>query len=319
MPKGKGNGTQCEWFATEFMKRTEGRYKVETYPASTLVPLGAVLDSVKKGVAEMATTPPTMFSKDLPLSQISSMPMLGFPTRKQATLEAQRAAMGIWREFALVPEIAAEYKPWKLAMAWFGTPSNLFSKKKEIHYPADLRGIRLAGAGPSADLAANNGGAGVAILVPEYYESLDKGVVDAAVMNTQMCTDWRMQTIINYYYMLDIGTGPFVLLMNLDFWKAMLPQDQKIFDDTINDMAEWGAASAQKQIADSEKILADAGKTLTYPTPAEVVAWQRGSEVCFRKWRDDCISMGIEAKTCDKVQNAWMALRDKYIEKYNLK
>ena len=203
-------------------------------------------------------------------------------------------------------------------MSWFGTPSNVMSKKKEIHYPADFRGIRLGGAGPSKDLVESLGGAAVNVIPPTAYENFDKGVIDAAVMNTQMVTDWGLQALVNYYYMWDVGTGTFVLLMNMDSWKAMLPQDQKILEDTINDMAEWGAEVAAQQIADSEKKLADAGKKLTFPKPDELMAWQRASEVCFRQWRDTNLTLGIDAKTSDKVLETWMSLRDKYIKKYKL-
>jgi len=63
MPKGASIGAGFEWWGPEFEKRTNGRYKVEIYPAQTLVKIQAALDAVKTGAVELAFTTTATFTK----------------------------------------------------------------------------------------------------------------------------------------------------------------------------------------------------------------------------------------------------------------
>ena len=64
MPKGASVAKGFEWFGPEFEKRSNGRYKIEIYPASTLVAINAALDSVKSGVCEIVMTSVGSFPKN---------------------------------------------------------------------------------------------------------------------------------------------------------------------------------------------------------------------------------------------------------------
>ena len=109
-PPNKGYSPGMEWFAEEFPKRTDGRYKVETYGASTLVPIDAVLDSTIQGVCQIGTTSMSMFAKDFPLGIAQQMPGMGFPWPGDFpdSLDVQAAAQ--WEFLTTVPEVANEFK-----------------------------------------------------------------------------------------------------------------------------------------------------------------------------------------------------------------
>ena len=79
MPKGASTGAGFEWFATEFPKRTNGRYIVETYPSETLTKISVALDAIKAGTAEIIGTSTGTFPKAFPLTLVVSIPTLSFP------------------------------------------------------------------------------------------------------------------------------------------------------------------------------------------------------------------------------------------------
>jgi len=316
-PKGKSYGTGEEWFGPEFEKRTNGRYKVEVYGASTLVPVTAVLDSVRKGVCQIGVTSTAMFAKDFPLSMLT---MAGSLSWEGSDETMYAACTGAWMEFSQIPEVAAELNNgFKFIWNDILDASGLVMKSKEMHFPTDFKGTKIAASGGTLEIVKGNGGAGVAIVVPEYYTNLDKGVIDGGIMNMAMCTDWKIQTICDYFYMQSFGCGNMIVLVNNDFYNGMSAEDKKIFDQTRQE--SWIVTRDQMifNYKNAMDILAKANKKLVYPTAEETAAWVKADEEWFfPKWRADSKSVGVTDATLDKVLQSWKDIRKKYWQKNNL-
>jgi len=309
-----------EWFAPEFEKRTNGRYKVETYGASTLVPITAVLDSTRKNICQIGTTSLAMFSKDFPLGIVQQMPGLGWPWpgKTPESLDAQAAAQ--WEFLTTVPEVADEFKDFKhLGPPFALETSYLVMIKKEVRKAADFRGTKMAATGPTAELVKANGGATVAIVIPQIFMNLEKGVVEGTLANFTMATDWKFETLCDFFYMQDFGAGLIAAPMNKEFYDAMSPEDQKLLEDTWSEGAKFTREFAKTNTLKSKDILEAAGIELKRPTAEEVAAWQKAfDDVCVRGWKEDAASVGISEADCDRVLQAWKDIRAKYWEQYNL-
>jgi len=316
-PKGKGYSSGEEWFGPEFEKRTNGRYKVEVYGMSTLVPIDAVLDSVRSGVCQIGLTSTAQFAKDFPLSQLTITPTLGWPGADEAMYQASNEA---WQEFSQIPEVAAELNNgFTFLTNDILNASNLVMTSKAVHTPADFKGTKIGAVGAIADLVTANGGAAVAVIGPDNYEALDKGVIDGGVMSMTMATDWKVHTIADYFYMFDFGCSNMLVLMNTDFWNSMSPEDQKIFNDVRQEAFRVLIDFEMNSYKEAIDIMNAAGKTMTQPTAAEMTAWKKTvNEILIPKWRADAKSVGVSDATLDKVYNEWIRIRAKYWEKYNL-
>ena len=316
-PKGKGYSAGEEWFGPEFEKRTNGRYKVEVYGMSTLVPINAVLDSVRSGICQIGLTSTSMFAKDFPLSQLTLTPTLGWPGADEAMYLASDEA---WQEFSKVPEVAAELNNgFKYLTNDILNTSNLVMKSKEVHYPSDFKGTKIGAVGAIADLVTANGGAAAAVIGPENYMALDKGVIDGAPMSITMATDWKVHTIADYYYMFDFGCGNMLVLMNTDFWNSMSKEDQKIFNEVRKEAFRVLIDFQINSYKEAIDIMNAAGKKMTQPTADETAAWKKTvNDILIPKWRADAKSVGVSDATLDKVYNEWIKIRAKYWKKYNL-
>jgi TRAP-type C4-dicarboxylate transport system substrate-binding protein len=315
-PKDKGYSTGEEWFAQEFPKRTNGRYKVETYPASTLVPITAVLDSVRKNICQIGLSSTSQFPKDFPLSSLTLTPTLGWPAANQ---NMYPAATEGWMEFSKIPEVAAELNNgFKFLWNDVLPGSNLVMKSKPVHSAADFKGTKIGASPPLDVLVTSNGGATVNVVAPEIYTNMDKGVIEGTFMSMTMVTDWKVQTIADYLYDFDFGDGNMLVLMNNDFYNSMSPEDQKIFDQTRADAWPYTRDFMVNAYSASRKILADAGKKLVEPTADEIVGWKKGVQPVIDKWKADCKAAGISDAVIDKVFNQWQSIRAKMWQKYNL-
>jgi TRAP-type C4-dicarboxylate transport system substrate-binding protein len=316
-PKGKAYGSGEEWFGPEFEKRTNGRYKVEVFGASTLVPITAVLDSVRKGVCQIGLTSAAQFSKDFPLTMVTHALTVGW---NGADVPMYSASTEAFMEFSKIPEVAAELNN-GFTFLWDDVlnASNLIMKSKEIHVPADFKGTKVAAPGGTGEIVKGNGGASVTVMTPEYYTNLDKGVIDGAIASMTMVTDWKLQNICSYFFLQSFGCGTMLVLANNDFLKAMSPEDRKIFDQTRAESWIPTRDYFIKSYSESIETLKSQNKKLTYPTPEEAAAWVKADEQYFlSKWRADAKSVGVSDATCDKVLQSFKDIRKKYWLKYNL-
>lgn len=311
MPKGASVGAAYEFFGPEFEKRTQGRYKVEVYPGSTLISVPAALDSARKGVAEIVMTSVGTFPKDFPLSLVATSPTLALPSRNADDLVT--ASKAFWEFYDTTPEIKAEYKDVALVWTQFLDPYNLVSKKKEIRSPSDFQGMKVGG--PSAggrEIVQANGGAGVAFAPPESYQNLDKGVVEAAFLTFAQVQDYKLFEICDYYYTMDFGAGVHIIIMNKDAYNAISPADQKIMAEVWPLASKVGAENSLKQINAGIASVKAAGKKIVDPTPAERAGWEKAAEVAINKWATDAQAMKIDPALTTKILARWKEIKAKY-------
>jgi TRAP-type C4-dicarboxylate transport system substrate-binding protein len=230
MPKGASVARGFDWFGPEFEKRTAGRYKIEIYPASTLVSIAAALDAVKSGVCEIVMTSVRSFPKDFPLTQVASLPTLGFnPKTVDDYALSYKAA---WEFINNNPEIQNEFKDFKLLFPVVLDPYNLVSKSKEVHSAADFKGMKVGGSGSKMEIVSANGGAAVQQIPPQTYDNMQKGLTDAAFISFAQVYDYRIQELASYFLAQDFGGGFILITMNWAAWNKMSAADQKILMDT---------------------------------------------------------------------------------------
>lgn len=308
MPKSATIAKGWEFLASEITKRTNGRYKVETYPASTLLPVPAALEGVRKGIAQIAlvalgSTP------GFPLTFVTGLPQFGLYADNVDRMVAGTKA---WVEFYNTPEINREFSGVKLILPLELDNQILVTKKKEVHQASDFRGMKVGGAGLIMEVVTANGGAAVTQTPTDCYMNIDKGVIDGGIVTPGQISDYHLTDVANYIYYQGFGSGFFPVLMNQDFWNGMSAEDQKAVMDSVN-----AAIPVLNQLnVDSHKagmdLVKSSGRTLTVPSAAETAAWIKASDLSVNKWKKDAISAGISLATCDKIYQTWVDIMKKY-------
>ncbi len=214
MPKGSAIAKGFEWFAENLPSKSGGRFKVETYPSSSLIGVPVAFDSAKKGVAEIVMTSAGANPSGLPLSLVTELPALNFYGGSQEAY-AQAFKAG-WELVNSVPEIAAEYKDVHLLWIYPLDPFYLAAKKAEIHKPSDFQGLKVGGSGQLMEIVTKNGGAKVQQVPPESYLNLDKGVTDATFITWGQVAPYKIGEVCNYFYEYPFSCGCIVVLFNKD-------------------------------------------------------------------------------------------------------
>lgn len=311
MPKGASIGAGFEWFAAEFPKRSQGRYKVETYPGQTLTKLPEALDAIKGRVCEIVGTSVGTFPTAFPLSMIMEVP--GITPVLEELPDYLSAYDLAWEFINTVPEIKAEFKDAIVLQPLVLDSYSFVSKGAEVKVPQDMKGMKIGGSGDKMELVTAMGGAKVQLIPPNSYTNLDKGVVEAAFLTFAQVSDYKLYELCKWYSSGPHGGGWYFIYMNKEAWNEMTPADQKLILDTWKEASAESAKTSMASIVKGISEVKAKGQTIYNLTPAERATWQKSyDDVVLPFWSKNAQALGISKATCDKVLDIIKALRVKY-------
>lgn len=123
---------------------------------------------------------------------------------------------------------------------YFGTETLLIGKKaKPVSVTADLKGMKIRGAGGSVDEAVKLlGGSPVTLIAGEMYNALQAGTIDAILQplySLKTYKLWELTAQVVEPPLCPVCTN--MMYMNLDAWNKLSPDLQKVFLDVAKDKA----------------------------------------------------------------------------------
>lgn len=300
-------GVFFTWFAKELETRTNGRVKCELYPGAALFSGQQVLNAMAGRTADVSAIYPGVFLNDFILTNVGGLPGMGFPDNAPGKLAYGKAMETIYSEF---PEVKGELQ--KYVVLGFGATSFQIEMwtKKELRVPDDLKGHKGGGAlNIKKVLLDSNGGAGVAVIPPDLYENLDKGVIDIGFATPGQLDDYKLWEVSKYGLNAGFGESDMITIMNKDAWNELPADIQK----TIQDVTEAGIQySVSNQVVNHEgeglQNFASHGGTQTKINPDEQAKWDKAyADVVYPQWFT--IAQGRNLQSAQKVLDRFKQLR----------
>jgi TRAP-type C4-dicarboxylate transport system substrate-binding protein len=258
-------------WAKKMEEATEGRVKVTIYPAQTLGKGTEFYDLVKNGVADLVFGIPTSTPGMFPLTEIFSLPLLGF----QNAAQAGRIEWEIYKKFPAFQKEYAEVQ--MLGMAASG-PFFLANINRPVKKIEDLKGlkVRVPGGRP-ADAFKAVGAIPAMIPMPEVFISLEKGIIDSATVPWEGPLGYLPLKSIKYWCMgWELYNVPFYVAMNKETWKKISEKDQKAI---MGVWGEYGSEGFSKAVWDDSmptamKVIEENKIQVVQADPAEVAKWR---------------------------------------------
>jgi TRAP-type C4-dicarboxylate transport system substrate-binding protein len=141
---------------------------------------------------------------------------------------------------------------------------------------AELKGHKIAAAGPNLPWLQGTGVVGVQSTLNEAYTSMQTGVYEGWVMFTDASMAFKLNEVSKQYVDMDFGciSTP-VITMNKDTWKELPPEVQKIILDAGRDYNEAvGRITFEKQES-ARNRMKDAGLEVRTASMADKQAWAK--------------------------------------------
>jgi TRAP-type C4-dicarboxylate transport system substrate-binding protein len=265
-PPGDELTVNAEKFASAVNGKTGGTYQVRVFPGETLVKVPEMYDAVRQGSVEMSLVGIGIFEGLHP--GLAEYPM------SYDTIEANAAATKPLLEL-FSREIFEKFLNTK-GLAAYTTGAQELISKRPVRTLQDWNGL-LVGTGNAQGSALVHalGAAPVTIFWTDFYSGLSKGTIDAALNSMRSDLVFRL-TDSARYVTLFYGQPTFLSYnINLDVWKKMPPNVQRIFlDEAQKACDEMNAYQIRAWKELDRKTLEDLGAVLYNVPNKERERWK---------------------------------------------
>jgi len=210
--------------AQDLSAATGGELTIKIYPSGALGkgPVQQYKRAVT-GVADITFCIQSYSATIFPRSLIATQPGV--------TLSAEQGTRRLWDIYDAY--LAEEYRAVKVLGIWVMSPTVLMMREKPVKAVSDLNGMKIRISSPvESDLIQAWGAVPVAMPITESYNALNTGVVDAVLIQPNaLYKPWNLAEPAQYVTTnLPSPTSIVCLVMNMDSWSSLTPDQQAILD-----------------------------------------------------------------------------------------
>ncbi len=273
------------FFIPEVDKRLadSGDYKMnwqENYGGSIVKPKG-VLEGIQLGLGDIGIVTTIFHSSKLPSQGISgSTPFVSSDSRAVA-----KAVDEIAREYpAMQNEFAAQNQVY-LATGVVLDTYQVFCTEP-VSAVSDLEGRKVAGAGLNLRyLEGIKDAAGVRGGLTDFYNMLQTGLVDCAMLWPEAAKTFKIAEVAPYMLKADLGAvNSKTITVNSDYW-AKLPDEVKgVLQAVAIDYRDHVAGIAMDRAAASRDAYTEAGGTIVEVSDEDRAAWANAMPNVAQEW-----------------------------------
>ncbi len=290
MPKTGAIVPGWEWFASEIQTRSNGKVKVDFYPAAALFNQKDTPDSLKAGVADIANVSLSSHSQEFPINNIFVLAGLEFPDlTRDGFIAKYNAYLQLSQKYTALSDELKDYK----LLFWCSNPAYRVISKKKIAVPDDMKGVKLAGSMSQGQVIKLAGGVWVQGVPNDFYEGISKGTFDGAFTSWAQVSVYKFEEVANNFLDYGFTQETQQVCMNLKTWNSLPPDVQKLITDltleTVGRCADGQISAGQKGI-DNVKAK---GRTITTPTADQRTAWDKMIAPIADDWVKTAQSKGV--------------------------
>ena len=240
-------------FGEELDKLSDGRMKVEFFPASQLGAEADMVQQLETGAIDMGLmTNAYMSTREVSLNGWF-MPYLFENLEQAAEMRKSDEAKQMLDSLSSQGLIGLDFI--------FAGNRHILMKDSFVNGPADLKGkkVRIIGS-PSMQAYWEGVGAGPTPMpLNEVYQSLQTGVIDGIDIDLDALVTEKYYEQAEYLTLTNQTTFPSVVVMSKVVFDGLSAEDQKIVQDALATAAEWGVSEAIAREASNLETLKAAG------------------------------------------------------------
>jgi TRAP-type C4-dicarboxylate transport system substrate-binding protein len=278
-----------QYFGDQIYKRTNGRVKVTVYPVGTLSSPAKIYQSVVTGMADIGYSAPSYSAGRFPATGA-----LHVPLKALSGWVPSHVSQDFYDKYK-----HKEYDDVHMLIMHACAPFILASHKVPVRKPEDTRGLRIRGTGMEASAFIKAlGGAPQAVTIPESYEAMSKGVMDAMLAPIETQKAWKHADVTKYITIMPVtfSTASFVA-MNKKKWNSLPKDIQKIITEVSKEGIEWHARAwwyADIVGEDYFRALGGGREVIEIPK-AEAAQWEKMVKPLKDNFIQEKTAMGLPA------------------------
>ncbi len=293
----------------------QGNYQInwmEAYGGQIVRPRG-VLEGINLGLGDIGIVTTIFHNSALPSQGISAVtPFVAADARVVA-----QAVDEIAREF---PQMSAELEAENQVYLATGVVLDTYQvfSTEPINSLSDMEGLRIAGAGYNLRyLEGIPGAAGVRGGLPDFYNMLQTGVVEAAMLWPEAAGTFNIAEVAPYMLQADLGAvNSKTVTVNADVWASLPEEVQGVLQQVAIEYRDHVAGIAMDRAEAARQAYIDGGGTIVEMSAEERQAWADSMPNIAQEWAANLDATGAPGTEMlvaymDKLRDAgFTPLRD---------
>ncbi|MEM8631455.1 MAG: C4-dicarboxylate TRAP transporter substrate-binding protein [Pseudomonadota bacterium] len=259
----------------------------ESYGGAIVKPKG-VLEGIELGLGDIGIVTTIFHSSKLPSQAISAVTPFVAPDARAVA----KAVDEIAKEYPTMQNEFQAQNQVYLATGVVLDTYQLFSKEP-INSLADVEGGKVAGAGMNLRYLEGIGGAaGVRGGLTDFYNMLQTGLVDHAMLWPEAASTFKIAEVAPYMLKADLGAvNSKTITVNKDYWDSLPEEVQGVLQEVAVLYRDHVAGIAMDRAEASRQAYVAAGGTIVEMDPAEREAWAAAIPNIAQEW-----ASGLDAK-----------------------
>ncbi|MEP3297172.1 MAG: C4-dicarboxylate TRAP transporter substrate-binding protein [Pseudoruegeria sp.] len=274
-----------DFFIPEVDKRLAetGNYEMdwqESYGGTIVKPKG-VLEGVKLGLGDIGIVTTIFHNSKLPSQALSAVtPFVAADSRAVA-----KAVDEIAKEY---PAMQAEFDKQNQVYLATGVVLDTYQvfSREPVNSLSDLEGGKVAGAGMNLRyLEGIEGAAGVRGGLTDFYNMVQTGLVDHAMLWPEAAKTFKIAEVAPYMLKADLGAvNSKTITVNKDYWAKLPEEVQGALQEVAVAYRDHVANIAMDRAEASRNAYVEAGGTIVDIDPAERAAWAAAMPNIAAEW-----------------------------------
>ena len=249
-------GIAIDTFAKEVEKRTQGRYKVQTFYNGALGGERESIEAVQLGTQELAFSSSGPVPNFVPDTKILDVPFL-FRDKAHA-----RAVL----DGPIGDELLKKFEPKGFkALAWAENGfRHMTNSKRDIKEPADVKGLKMRTMENPVHITAYKalGIITTPMAFPEVFTALQQGTVDGQENPLSVIISAKFDQVQKHLSLTGHVYSPCIFVMNKAVFDKLSPADQKAFVEAAKEGTKANRAKVDEDDAKGVAELRAKGMTV---------------------------------------------------------
>lgn len=277
MPPHTATDAQGTAVAKAIESLSQGKIKVQTYPAGSLLKESDMAQGLTNNTANMGIMGMHWWAKYEPALEWDTIPFLADDAN--TLLAALHGKLG-----QDVNAHLEKHGVQVIGWGFYGYAGDYVNSKHPIKVPADLKGLKMRSDGRlSAQFLSSQGATPVAIDSGEVYTALQRGSLDGAVsgLSSIISRKWYEKG----HYITAIHHLPLVypLMVNVKWWTGLTQEQRDTISKAAASTESAAVANIENEFKDDIALAKKNGNEVYQPNDADLKIWKATAGAQGRK------------------------------------
>jgi tripartite ATP-independent transporter DctP family solute receptor len=236
-------------FSKMVEERSNGKVKIEVYPAGQLYKADSLRKAVSSGAIEMGITYEGTWTGPIPLIDIFVIPFI-YKNYNEVQKDWEGKIGLKLREEMEKNGVKA------LGFGAYGESFSIINIKRPLRSPIDFKGLKIRTHEPTAaECVKVLGASPVMMTSAEVFTALQRGVVDGATSGITSIVQRKWYEVTKYTTVTYGVYSVWPLMINLKVWNGLPKEIQQILYDAAKDYQNYTIKIAEKEDEEAVKFL----------------------------------------------------------------